>query len=578
MLMSSVIESSTLLNSQNPDQTDWLADVDRGQELKGKSFLRYAAIVAAALAIAASLTGLFNGFSFDDVAVIVKSPGIHTLSRVWRLFAESYWRPEFGSFLYRPLTSVAFAIEWVLGNGSPLVYHAVSIALYAACTVMVFRLARRIVPLRAAFIAAVVFAVHPLHVEAVANVSGQGELWVGLILLMVVNYYLQLRAVRLPGWRDNAIIAVAYLVACGFKEHAIVLPGLIAAAELLLVDDTRRLSVRFRALLPLVFCMVGAALVFVAVRHTILVGVADDTTSPLLRGQGYSARVFTMLSIVMEWVRLFLWPSDLSADYSFSRLRVYTSFAPVMIPGLLVLLGTTWLAIALRRTERGLTFGLSWAGLALLIPSNLIVVTGFVLAERTLFLASVGVAICIGVGVNHLLNAVGGLRALTRHVVTALLVLAVGAGVAKSATRNVVWHDNERLFRQTIEDVPSSGRAHWMLAAQLVDMRKNMPEALQEMQLAVMLGGANDRFMQGYAGDLFATAGKCGEALVFYARALDLAPGDVRVRLNASRCLMLVGQPADAKAVALGGGHGSADPRLQKMASAADSAIRSGAK
>ena len=117
-----------------------------------------------------------------------------------------------------------------------------------------------------------------------------------------------------------------------------------------------------------------------------------------------------------------------------------------------------------------------------------------------------------------------------------------------------------------------------MLAAQLVDMHKNMPEALQEMQLAVMLGGANDRFMMGYAGDLFATAAKCGEALVFYARALDLAPGDVRVRLNAARCLMLVGQPSDAKAVALGGGPGAQNPQLRKLASQADSAISSTAK
>jgi hypothetical protein len=577
--MSSVIESPAPANLPGSEYSDPILVVDDGHDFLGESFSRYGAIIVAVLAIAASLTGLLNEFSFDDVPVILKSPDIHSLSRMGRLFFESYWRPEFGSFLYRPLTSVAFALEWAIGGGSPVAYHAVSIALYTACSVVLYRLARRIVPLRAALIAAAVFAVHPLHVEAVANVSGQGELWVALILLLVVDYYVQLRAVRLPDWRDTTIIALAYLTACGFKEHAIVLPALIAAAELLLVNDTRRLVDRFRALLPLVVSMLAAALVFVVVRHTILAGVADDTTSPLLRGQGFGARVFTMLSIVMEWVRLFLWPADLSADYSFSRLRVYTSFAPVMIPGLLVLVGTGWLAFVLRRTQRGLTFGLSWAGLALLIPSNLIVVTGFVLAERTLFLASIGVAICIGVGVDQLLVAAGRSRAATRNVVTALVCLALAAGVLRSATRNRVWHDNERLFRQTIEDVPSSGHAHWMLAAQLVDMKKNMPEALQEMELAVMLGGANDRFMLGYAGDLFATAGKCGQGLVFYARALAVAPHDVRVRFNAARCLMIVGQPVDAKAVALGdAAPGTADPRLQKLASAADSVIRSGSK
>jgi len=541
----------------------------------GRTFLsQYGAVLVAVLAAAASISGILNGFAFDDVAVIVKNPALHTLSGAWRLFFESYWRPEFGSFLYRPLTSLAFATQWTLGGGSPLLFHAVSIALYASCSVALYRLAQQVVSQRAAIAAALFFAVHPVHVEAVANVSGQGELWVALITLVVVSKYIALRRDRLPGWRDNAIIAFAYLVACAFKEHAIVLPGLILAAELTVVTDNRKMSERMRALVPLLFSMFIAGAVFVVVRHLILLGVSDDSTSPLLRGEAFGPRLFTMLSVVMEWVRLYLWPANLSADYSFSRLRVYESFDPVMIPGLLVLGGATWLAVALRHSQRGLTFGVSWAGIALLIPSNLIVVTGFVLAERTLFLASVGVAICIGVGVDELLKAVANSRAVTRHIVTAMLLLAVAAGAGRSLTRNPVWHDNETLFRQTVDDAPSSGHAHWMLAAHLFD-HKQPREALEEMRLGAALGGKNDFFMLSYAGDMFATAGECMSALEYYARALELN-NDVRVRVNAARCLLKIGKPADAKAVALGAGPANThDQRLQNLAAIVDSLQRS---
>ena len=548
------------------------------QEQTWTAVAPYGTALVAVLAVVSSVSGVLNGFAFDDIAIIVNNPALHSLSRAWNLFFASYWRPEFGSFLYRPLTSLGFAIQWVLGGGSPLMYHAVSIALYAACAAALYRLATQIVPPRAAIAAAAIFAVHPIHVEAVANVSGQGELWVALIALLVVGRYVRVRRHGVPGVRDTAIIAFAYLIACGFKEHAIVLPGLLGAAELIVVSDSRRPAERIRSLLPLVFSMLAAALVFIAVRHAILAGVSDDSTSPLLRGEGFVTRLFTMLSVVMEWVRLFLWPADLSADYSFSRLRVYSAFAPVMIPGLLVLVGAIWLAVALRHSHRGLTFGLSWAGLALLIPSNLVVVTGFVLAERTLFLASAGVAICIGVGVDELLKLSYRSRPVTRYAVAILALLGLGAGIAKSFSRGPVWHDNERLFRQTVEDVPSSGHAHWMLAAQLFDQQQR-PEALREMDLAVALGGRNDYFMLGYAGDMFATSGRCERALLFYSRALELTPHDVRVRLNAYRCLLKIGKPADAKAVAMADGVSSArDRRLQKFVLATDSAERAGLK
>src|ERR1019366_3424443 len=144
------------------------------------------AFVIVVPAVVASIAGIGNGFAFDDIHVIVRNPRLHTLAAPWGLLVETYWRAEMGSMLYRPMTMVAFAIQWVIGAGSPLPFHVVSIGLYAALSAAVYQLAVLLMPRRAAFAATALFAVHPVHVEAVANVVGQSELWVELILVALV--------------------------------------------------------------------------------------------------------------------------------------------------------------------------------------------------------------------------------------------------------------------------------------------------------------------------------------------------------------------------------------------------------
>src|SRR4029078_6048423 len=102
-----------------------------------------------------------------------------------------------------------------------------------------------------------------------------------------------------------------------------------------------------------------------------------------------------MLRVVSEWIRLFFWPATLSADYSPSRIPIATGFAADMLPGITVIAGLAVLAVKVRRSVPVITFAISFVTVLLLIPSNLIVVTGFVLAERTLFLPSVGVVIAV---------------------------------------------------------------------------------------------------------------------------------------------------------------------------------------
>src|SRR5437868_4782680 len=99
------------------------------------------------LALAASFNGLWNGFAYDDVFVVATNDLVHHASRAWTLFLLPYWPVQLGGDGYRPLTMVAFALEWAIGSGSPMLFHAVTIAAYVATTMVVFWLASELLPL-----------------------------------------------------------------------------------------------------------------------------------------------------------------------------------------------------------------------------------------------------------------------------------------------------------------------------------------------------------------------------------------------------------------------------------------------
>ena len=531
---------------------------------------RHAVWIVAVLAVAASITGLRNGFALDDVHIIVENGRVHSLGHAWQLFGQTYWPPIEGASLYRPLTMLLFAVEWVVGNGSPLPFHAMNIVLYAGVCVAFYRLLREIADPNVALIASALFAVHPVHTEAVANVVGQAELLVAIALFLAVERYIRARRSGNVGWRDVATISAIYLGGCLSKEHAIILPGLLVVSEVLINRGEESLPARLKKLAPTFVGLAIIAIAFVTVRAAVTGGFRGGSNE-LFGNEPYYARVLTMLTIVIEWLRLLFWPAQLSADYSFPRTRIATVPDIDMLPGVLVIIGCAVIAWRVRRTTPVVTFAFLWIAVTLAIPSNLVLVTGFVLAERTLFLASAGVTLMVAVGTVHLWNSVeDGSRAVHQGLAAAVALLVV-CGVARSAMRNPVWRDNQTLFYQTVEDVPFSSRAHWMLAEYLANSG-HPREAVDDMMLAVVLGRKNDAVVVAFGADLLQSANMCSRAMPLYKRALSMKPKDEQLRTNASLCLMKLGRVGEARSIARAGISGSGGtPKLDRMVALADS-------
>ena len=100
---------------------------------------RTGAAIVALFAFLVAASALRNGFALDDVHIILENNRVHSLSSFWQLFGQTYWPVEHGASLYRPLTMLAFAVQWVMGNGSPFVFHLFSAILFAATSAALSR-------------------------------------------------------------------------------------------------------------------------------------------------------------------------------------------------------------------------------------------------------------------------------------------------------------------------------------------------------------------------------------------------------------------------------------------------------
>ena len=191
-----------------------------------------------AVALAASATSLVNGFVYDDVQVIQKNQRIHRLDDLPALLSAPFWGSDYRTNAYRPATSLVFALDWAGGGGRPVAFHATNVAVHLAVVALVLLLASRVLTPSGSLVAALWFAVHPVHVEAVANGVGLAELLAAAGYLGALAAYLADGAADAAGvrggphraWLTAAVLA-ASAVAFGAKENAITLPAVLLLGD-----------------------------------------------------------------------------------------------------------------------------------------------------------------------------------------------------------------------------------------------------------------------------------------------------------------------------------------------------------
>jgi Tfp pilus assembly protein PilF len=233
-----------------------------------------------------------------------------------------------------------------------------------------------------------------------------------------------------------------------------------------------------------------------------------------------------------------------------------------------------------RRRWPVVAFGLAWTGLVLLPVSNLLVPTGVLLAERSLFLPSVGAMLALAAAVwgalesasstvpgrRSLRSSAGPLRALG-------LVVVLLLGVARSATRGPVWRDDATLFASGVHDGPDDYFTHFLEARALARAGRSA-EAERELRTAIRLAPDDPR-LYAFLGWHDLQAGDCDAATPAFRQALALWPMSYEARAGLVTCLLHAGDYAEARSLSIvavaSGGH---QAFFRRALVAADSARR----
>jgi tetratricopeptide (TPR) repeat protein len=549
------------------------------------------ALVAASLAVHWPPAGA--GFAQDDVDFVTANASLRSAGAAARALVAPFPPGQPERALYRPLTHLSFAADRALFGDHARGYHATNAVLYLANALLVQRLARAYaLPPAAAFAAALLFAAHPVHCEAVDAIAGRSEILA--LLFAQLSLLLFTRALRLPepglalaprsrsgsGLRSptarcalrlpepglargarRALWAAAALqgLACLAKESSAVLPGVLAVHVAAFSAPARAAGARawlrgYLALAPSLALLAA----YLALRTAVLGGFSPQAAP--LAGADLATRLLTQGAVLFVYLRLLVFPDLLQVDFYYQVL-----IGIVHRPTLGSLLGwTLFLALlsvatrlllahlradpsdegSARRARRAAALCAFAIFFGFLLPVSHLVDIGVLAAERLLFAPSLGFV---------LLAVLAGERALARlaapdlrrALATSLVLLLAASGMARSALRAAEWRDPARLWLSAERLLPGDARIPSNLATVYLE-RGDFAAAEAALARALALD-PTARFARGNLGFLRLAEGRLDEAEAIFGELASSQPDDALAWTSLGRIEALRGRPDAAR-------------------------------
>ena len=372
-------------------------------------------------------------------------------------------------------------------GGTPAAFHLCSIVLFVCGTLLGFGvfwiLTHEVVP---AFVAAALFAVYPVHAEAVDWIAASPDLGCGLFVLLAFVLFLRARSAQgadgnersgFPRWLILLLSILAFATALLWKETAAVFPLLVGGYVLVVESGAgSRIRSAFKASTP--YWVVLAAYLALRVRALGSMGTGRrnwDLTP-------FQFLLSAMHLMVSYWAKLAL-PIRLNAYYVFSPVRsafearavVAMVFAACAIAGVIYLVRRAPLC----------AFAVLWVLITLLPAMDLAAVGRNAFAERYLYLPSIGFCLLVALGIGWLVSQIPGKFRTAAGV--GLFVIAISGFAAETIGRNPDWKDDSTLFLRTLQSSPDAPFVRYMVASTQSGNPSEFESAERNYQQAIAL-------------------------------------------------------------------------------------------
>jgi len=505
------------------------------------------------LVLAAYSNSFQSGLVFDNAVVISLDARIQAVTpqNLRLILTEPYWRASTVNGLYRPLTTASYLLNYaVFGNGTdPAGYHWVNFALHAVNVSLVYLLGILVLGVPTpAFALAALWGVHPLLTESVTNIVGRADLLAAFgVLAGLLCYVKSATAAGRHKLFWVAAMLVAQAVGIFSKENAAVLPGIML---LYVLTWSQRTAWRGRALTYAALVLPFAA--FFYLRGTLpMHTVARFSQNPLMSAGFWTARL-TAVKVIGKYLWLFVWPARLSADYSYNAVPLF-GWHPAQwedakaLIALALCLGAALLAVRWYSTRKPLFFFLAFFFVALAPTSNLAILIGSIMAERFVYLPSIGLAGCVVAAIYALGRQVWRQRLLVMRTAWIALVFLCLACAARTYARNFDWLDERSLWTSAVNACPESAKAHNNLGNALWQVPGRLPDALVEYQAALRIEPDYAEAHNNLGLALVNSGGPLHEAIAEYEAAVRINPDFAEAHNNLGTALSgLPGRLPDA--------------------------------
>ena len=491
----------------------------------------YMTLLVAVAALLPYLAGLDGKFVFDDIESIREDPFYRLETNPLKCWTRSYWPDAQTQGMYRPLTLFTYWLNArMFAKLAPAGSHGlyspgfrlVNLILHVLISILVFQLAQRLRFGRSAsFAGALLYAVHPIHVEAVTPAFGRGELLCAFFLLSAL--LLHLKSGESP--RNRVLAAFCFALSFMSKEHGVVFLPIAVLIDIYLTMPRPRLPDLKTAMglatryLPYV---VAVAAVFSLRRYFLGSWLPaqqffDRSIDNVIALSPPAIRIVSAVKIQGLALWQFLWPAVLSHDYSFARL---TPVSSVFDPGAwgvgAAILGTPALLAVYQPKLRRKIILLTMLFVVSVLPAgNFIVPAGTIYAERLQYLPSIWLAILAGALFSRFS------RPLSLNTAVAIGIAAILALSARTFVRTLDWRNSRSLAESGVIAAPESLKV-WNNYAVVLGADGNFRGAIDACDKALSI---RDDYATGHAnkGLFLAKAGRLKEAEAELKRALKLS-------------------------------------------------------
>lgn len=442
------------------------------QEISYGNYLPYV-LLASCLLVYFNTLG--HGFVLDDEAVITKNKFVQQGFAGFKdILSTFYWKGywDTSSGLYRPLSLLIFAIEWAISPNNATLYHTVQLFIYASTVFALHQLLTALffglnkwLP----FCIALLFALHPLHTEVVANIKSLDEILAFLFFVLATQQILKKEAFN---WQSCLFLFLALLA----KEGAIA----FIAVWLLLLMQIKKQS--FGLAIKNIWPLIAVTVMWLAIRTTIINAapavVYSYQDNSILACTDWLSQKLTAITILGRNLLHVFYPFNLSYDYSYPQIPCASFVSIDFWLALITLLGLFAVAVFYFKRKPMVSFGLLFFFITSFLTSNIGLTIGATMADRFMFTPILGLVIA---GCYIVYEKTHSLQTKTIGIAGAgMIVIAVIFSII-SLNANKAWKSNETLFRTHAKHVPNSARAQYNYGTTLLSIAiSNTPDSLNK--------------------------------------------------------------------------------------------------